>query len=225
MLKVLRTHAKYFYFLFFIVILSFIFWGVGTVDQTGDAGIVAEVGKYKITSEEYWKIYENVLRFYRDVYKDKFDDEMEKKMKLREKVLDTIINDKVLLIAAKDAGIQISDDELHEAITQEPAFMRNGVFDNNVYLNRLRLNRITVEAYESLKRQELTTSKIRRLIELSVDITDMGPDVKEVSGDERTAKMLRQVMLNDRKEKAIRSYIEGLKKHIKIKINTQVILG
>ncbi|MBM4140809.1 MAG: hypothetical protein FJ242_04840 [Nitrospira sp.] len=225
MLKVLRTHAKYFYVLFFIVILSFIFWGVGTVDQTGDAGIVAEVGKYKITSEEYWKTYENVLRFYRDIYKDRFDDEMEKKMKLREKILDSMINDRVLLIAAKDAGIRISDDELHEAITQEHAFMRNGVFDNNVYLNRLRLNRITVEAYESLKRQELTLSKIRRLIELSVDITDISPDLKEVSGDERTAKMLRQVMLNDRKEKAIRSYIEGLKKQIKIKVNTQLISG
>lgn len=225
MLKVLRTHAKYFYFLFFIVILSFIFWGVGTVDQTGVAEIAAEVGKYKITAEEYWKTYENVLHFYREIYKDKFDEEMEKKMKLRERVLDSMINDRVLLIAAKDAGIRISDDELHEAITQEPAFMRNGVFDNNVYLNRLRLNRITVEAYESLKRQELTLSKIRRLIELSVDITDISADLKDVSGDERTANMLRQVMLNDRKEKAIKSYVDGLKKQIKIKVNTQIISG
>jgi len=225
MLKVLRTHAKYFYFLFFIVILSFIFWGVGTVDQTGSAGIVAEVGKYKITSEEYWKTYENVIRFYREIYKDKFDEEFEKKMKLREKVLDSMINDRVLLIAAKDAGIRISDEELHEAITQEPAFMRNGVFDNNIYLNRLRLNRITVEAYESLKRQELTLYKIRRLIELSVDIPDISPDVKEGSGNGRTANMLRQVMLNDRKEKAIKSYVDGLKKQIKIKVNAQIISG
>ncbi len=225
MLKVLRTHAKYFYFLFFIVILSFIFWGVGTVDQTGSAGIVAEVGKYKITSEEYWKTYENVIRFYREIYKDKFDEEFEKKMKLREKVLDSMISDRVLLIAAKDAGIRISDEELHEAITQEPAFMRNGVFDNSVYLNRLRLNRITVEAYESLKRQELMLYKIRRLIELSVDIPDISPGVKEGSGNERTADMLKQVMLNDRKEKAIKAYVDGLKKQIKIKVNTQIISG
>jgi len=225
MLKVLRTHAKYFYFLFFIVILSFIFWGVGTVDKTGVTGIAAEVGKYKITSEEYWKTYENAIRFYREIYKDTFDEEFEKKMKLREKVLDSMINDRVLFIAAKDAGIRISDEELHEAITQEPAFMRNGVFDNNVYLNRLRLNRITVEAYESLKRQELTLYKIRRLIELSVDIPDISPDVKEGSGNGRTANMLRQVMLNDRKEKAIKSYVDGLKKQIKIKVNAQIISG
>ena len=46
----MRKHARYFYVLFFIVILTFIFWGVGTVDKTGPAEIVAEVGKYKITN-------------------------------------------------------------------------------------------------------------------------------------------------------------------------------
>ena len=34
--------------------------------------------------------------------------------------------------------------------------MKNGVFDKEVYLNRLRLNRITPELFENIKRQELT---------------------------------------------------------------------
>ena len=73
----------------------------------------------------------------------------------------------------KNAGISVSDEELQESIAHEPAFMKNGVFDKDVYLNRLRLNRITPEAYESLKRQELTVNKMRHLIELSVDVTDI----------------------------------------------------
>ena len=77
MLMSMRKHAKYFYVLFFIVILSFVFWGVGTVDKTGGAEIIAEVGNYKITAQEYWRTYDNVYRFYRDVYKDSFDEEME----------------------------------------------------------------------------------------------------------------------------------------------------
>ena len=89
MLKAMRKHAKYFYVLFFIVILSFIFWGVGTVDNTGGVEVVAEVGKYKITTDEYWKTYDRVYRFYREIYKDKFDEEMEKKLKLKENVLDS----------------------------------------------------------------------------------------------------------------------------------------
>ncbi len=223
MLKVMRKHAKYFYFLFFMIIISFIGWGVGTVDKTGKGDILAEVGKHKITTEEYWRTYDRIFRFYREIYKDKFDEEMEKKMNLKGNVLDSMINERVLLIAAKEADISISDEELQESITHEPAFLRNGVFDNDVYLNRLRLNMITPEAYESSKRQELTLKKMRRLIELSVDATDINSNLKQVSGDNQLVKMLSEQMLNDRKEKAVKSYIEGLKKQIKIKINKQLI--
>lgn len=223
MLKMMRKHAKYFYVLFFIVILSFIFWGIGTVDKTGEGSIVAEVGKYKITAEEYWRTYDRVFRFYREVFKDKFDEEMEKKMKLKEKVLDSMIDEKVLLIAAKEARITVSDKELNEAIINDPSFMKDGIFDKQVYLNRLRLNRMTPEAYEGLKRQELMLNKMRRLIWLSVDITDINSDLNRVSGNEQLAKMLSEQMLNDRREKAVKSYVEGLKKQIKIKIDTKLI--
>jgi peptidyl-prolyl cis-trans isomerase D len=223
MLKVMRKHAKYFYVLFFMIIISFIFWGVGTVDKTGKGDILAEVGKYKITTEEYWRAYDRIFRFYREIYKDKFDEEMEKKMNLKENVLNSMIDEQVLLIAAKEADINISDEELQESITHEPVFLRNGVFDKDVYLNRLRLNRITPEAYESSKRQELTLKKMRRLIELSVDVTDINSNLEKVSGDNQLVKMLSEQRLNDRKEKAVKSYVEGLKKQIKIKINKQLI--
>lgn len=222
MLKVLRKHAKYFYVLFFIVILSFIFWGIGTVDNTG-GDIVAEVGKHKITAEEYWRSYENVNRFYREIYKEKFNEEMEKKLNLKEKVLDSMVQERVLLIAAKEEGISISDEELQEAITHEPAFMRNGVFDKNVYLNRLKLMRVTVEEYENAKRQELTLNKMRSLIDLSVDVSDMSADLQKLSGDERSMNMLREAMISEKRGKAMESYVEGLKKDIKIKIDTKLI--
>jgi peptidyl-prolyl cis-trans isomerase D len=222
MLKVLRKHAKYFYVLFFIVILSFIFWGIGTVDQT-DRDIVAEVGKDKISAEEFWRSYENVYRFYREIYKEKFNEEMEKKLNLKEKVLDSMIQERVLLIAAKREGISISDGELQEAITHEPAFVRNGVFDKNVYVNRLKLMRITVEEYENAKRQELTLNKMRHLIELSADVPSISADLQKLSGDEKSTNMLREAMLSEKKEKVMKSYVEGLKKDIKIKIDTKLI--
>lgn len=222
MLKALRQHARYFYVLFFIVILTFIFWGVGTVDKTG-VDIVAEVGKYKITAEDYWRTYDSINRFYREIYKDKFNEEMEKQMNLKENVLNSMINERVLLIAAKEAGVSVSDIELQESIAREPAFMRNGVFDMEVYVNRLKLNRTTPEIFESAKRQELTADKMKRLIELSVDVPDVDPLLLQSQGDEQTARMISQAMLSDLREKAVKSYIEGLKRNIKIKINEDLI--
>lgn len=221
MLKMMRHHAKYFYVLFFIVILSFIFWGVGTVDKTSSGGIVAEVGKYKITQEEYYRAYDNAFKFYKDLYKEKFDEEMQKKLDLKNKVLDSLISNRVLLLAAAENGIKVSDEELNDAITREAAFMKNGVFDNQVYQNTLRLSRISPEVYEAMKREELTATRMSRLIELSAypAVVDLG----NVSADDQTIKALKDAMQNDAKDKAVKAYIDGYKKSLKIKEYRQLI--
>jgi len=221
MLKVMQKHQKYFYFLFFLIIISFIGWGVGTVDKTSGTEVVAEVGKYKITSDEYWKSYDRVFRFYREIYKDKFNEQMEKNLK--EDVLNSMINERVLLITAKEMDIGVTDEELQDSIARDPVFMKNGVFDKEVYINRLKLNRMIPEAFESLKRQELTLNKMRRFIELSAIATDMDAQTAQPPGNEQSAQTMNQMKLNETKEKAVRSYIEGLKKNIKIKINKKLI--
>ena len=43
-------------------------------------------------------------------------------------MLDSLIEEKVLLLAAKEIGIIVKDEELEEAITHAQAFTRNGVF-------------------------------------------------------------------------------------------------
>lgn len=214
MLQMMRHHAKYFYVLFFIVILSFIFWGVGTVDQNDPSQYVAEVGKYKITSEEYWRTHDRMTRFYREIYKEKFDEEMQAKMQLREKALDTLIDHRVLLTAAEANGITVTDEELNEAIINDPAFMRNGVFDMEIYRNTLRLSRLTTDMYEALKRQELISGKMQHLIELAADV--QMPEFAGMAVDEQTLKAIRDSVTSDAKNKAVRSFIEGYKKQVKL---------
>ena len=221
MLKAMRKHAKYFYVLFFIIIITFVFWGVGTVDKTGNVEVIAEVAQHKITVEEYWKAYDSTFRFYKEVYKDAFNEKMQKDLK--EKVLDSLMDEKVLLIASKEAGISVSDEELQDSISGERAFLKNGVFDKEVYINRLRLNRITPEVFENMKRQELTYEKMRRLVELSVDATALDIQLPRPSGNEQAADMIRQAMMGDKKGKAVKSFIEGYKKSLKIKINKKLI--
>ena len=221
MLKMMRHHAKYFYVLFFVVILSFLFWGVGDVDKTSSGGIVAEVGKQKITQEEYYRAYDNAFKFYRNLYKEKFDEEMQKTLNLKDSVLDSLIGNRVLLLAAEENGIEVSDEELNEAITNEPAFMKNGVFDSQVYQNTLRLSRMTPELYEPMKRQELVIAKMSRLIELSANPPVM--DLSGISADDQTLKAMKDALLNDARDKAVKSYINAYKKSLKVKEYRQLI--
>lgn len=219
MLKAMRKHAKYFYVLFFVVILSFIFWGVGTNDDKSANIPVAEVENEKITSQEYWMAYDRTREFYKQQFREKFNEDMEKQLNLKQQVLYSLIDEKALLIAAKKAGLKITDQELQDAIINDPLFMRAGGFSKDVYLKTLQLNRMSPEAFESMKRRDLLLVKMSRLIGESVDLTDM--DLTQFSGDEQTMNAYKQALLRDKRQKAIKSYIEGIKKQMKIRINQQ----
>jgi parvulin-like peptidyl-prolyl isomerase len=220
-LKSMRQNAKYFYVLFFIVILSFIFWGVGRVGDSGKGGVVAEVGQYKITAEDYWRTYDRTFKFYRDLYKEKFDEDMQNKLNLKEAVLNSLIDSRVMLIAAKQNGITVSDEELNDAIRNEPAFMQNGAFSSEVYKNRLRLMRLTPEAYEDARRQELIIEKMSRLVTESVEVPE--DELSKVSADEQTMKAIREAMKKETVNNALKAYVEGLKKEMKIKVNSDLV--
>ncbi|MGD2079501.1 MAG: SurA N-terminal domain-containing protein [Nitrospirota bacterium] len=218
MLKHMRKHAKYFYALFVIVILSFIFWGTGTVDQNSAAVPLAQIGDVTITLEEYWRTYENTASLYRDVYGSEFDAE---EMGLKDAVLKNMIDERLLLAAALEAGMTVSDEELEEAIVNDPAFMRGGAFDKEVYRNSLNIYRMTASQYEGLKRRELLLDKMRRLVEETVELTPS--DVKGLEGSGEIYKSLRETLLESKKEAALESFLNGVKKKVPVSVNKQLI--
>lgn len=217
MLKHMRKHAKYFYALFVIVILSFIFWGTGTVDQNS-AVPLAQIGDETITVQEYWRAYENTASLYRDVYGSEFDAE---KLGLKDMVLETMILERLLLGATREAGITVSDAELEEAIVNDPAFMREGAFNKDIYQNTLNLYRMTASQYEALKRRDLVLQKMRRLVGETVALTPS--DVKGLSGNEDIYKSLRETLLESKKDAALKSFLNGMKKKLPITVNKQLI--
>ncbi len=219
MLKAMRRHAKYFYVLFILVILSFIFWGVGDVgNESGGAQYVAEVGDEAITVQEFWSAYDRTADLYRDVYGAEFDPE---KMRLRDMVLERLVDERVMMLAARELGITVSDEELQESIVSDPSFQRGGVFSRQVYVRALEFNRMTPTAYEELMRRELTLAKMRRLIEETVDLTPR--ELKNLGEDRMVVESLGEVLLESKKGAAVKAYINGLKKRLPIKVNPELV--
>ena len=216
----MRRHARYFYVLFVIVIISFIFWGVGGVDKSASVS-VAEIGKEKISVEEYWRAYERTRDAYREMYKGQPLDEIEKKLNLKKMVLDGLIEERVLLASAKDLGFTASDEELQQAIVSDPRFRRDGAFLKDIYVKTLALNRMTPEMYEGMLREQITVDKMKRMIASSVDVTPV--DIGGASEDATKAVMVKQMLIYNKRNAAIRSYVDGVKKRMDIKINQEVI--
>jgi peptidyl-prolyl cis-trans isomerase D len=219
MLEQMRKRAKYFYFLFALIIVSFVFWGVGPDSDGPGAQVLATVGKHKVGTQEYWRAYYNMSDLYRDVYKEEFDEV--KQEELKQTVLSGLINDRLLLIAAEEAGIEVSDDELEEAIMNDPTFTREGAFSSEIYRRTLSINRLTPVGYEAVKRQELIVAKMRALIEASVDLAS--DEWEGMSGDEQILKTLKEAMLEQKKQAAHQSFIEALKRRIPVQVNMELI--
>lgn len=218
MLKLMRKRAKFFYVLFVLVILSFIFWGVGTVDKQTSVPL-AEVGEETVELEDYWRAYDRMADLYREVYKEKFDSEMQEQ--LQRKVLDSLIEERILIIAAMESGITVSEKEVEDAIMNDNAFIRDGAFSKEIYLRVLQLNRMTPLYYEAAKRRELMLEKMKRLVEESVDLTSL--DLKGISGDDKQVEFMKRNLLEAKRQAALSSFVDGLKKRIVIKVNKDLI--
>ncbi|GAB5045826.1 SurA N-terminal domain-containing protein [Thermodesulfovibrio sp. TK110] len=195
MIKTLRENAKYFYFLFFLVIITFVFWGVGTVDKQHSA-TVAEVEGQKISAERFWRKYEETRRLYREVFKDKA---AEIEQNLKEKVLEDLINEEVLLYLAKKYGIEATEKEIQDAIINDPRFQRNGIFQKDIYFQILRLNRITPEQYEASLQRDITIGKTLQIIMLAKDKADISDEV------------------------FLKSFLKAVRTNISIKINKEAL--
>lgn len=226
MLQGMRKHARYFYVLFVVVILSFIFWGVGSVDrQNGgkkEVQYLAEVGAEKVQLEDYWRTYDRMTEVYRETYKEKFDDKM--RTALKAEVLESMIDNRVLLVAARAAGFTVSDEELQEAIMTDRSFTRNGAFSKEVYLRTLELNHLNPVRFEEQRREELLAAKIRRAVEDSVELSPYEKDTLVTSStDPKLKDTILTELLDMKRQAALKSYVNGLKSGLKITVNKELI--
>jgi hypothetical protein len=220
MLQSMRKHAKYFYVLFFVVIISFVFWGVGTQDKE-QALNLADIGNERISKEEFWRAYEFQRENLRNTYKGLDFDEIEKKYDLKNRVLNSLIEDKVMQISASEIGLTVSDKELQESIRATPSFMRDGVFRNEIYVRVLSFYRWTPEYYEAMRRNEMLATKMRMLIVSGVDANEA--DIAGLKIDASKSEMVKQMALLAKRQAALKSYVEGAKEKMQIKIRMDLI--
>ena len=165
MLKFMRKHATGYMIkaMFALIIIVFIFWGVGSF-RGGDKTL-AEVGPYKVSVTEYQQAYQKLLGFYRMIYRDQLDDKMMAELKLKDKALDQIVDKYLILVKADEMNVRVSDKEFTEHLSNMDAFKRDGKFNQAVYLEVLKRSGVDPKAFEENEKQTLLVSKTMRIME------------------------------------------------------------
>jgi peptidyl-prolyl cis-trans isomerase D len=201
-----------------MISVAFIFWGIGPKDNP-EVQFVAKVEGERIMLDEYYRAYDNQYKR----LKEQYSDEEIEKMNMPERVINSLIDRRVLLIAAERAGITVTEKELQDEIVNQPGFQRDGVFDVNVYENRLRLNRLSPQIYENALMSDMIIEKMSRLIgetaELSSEESKMLESIEGGNKDQ-----LAQIFLRSKSGQAVQAYIASFRRQLDISVKREMIL-
>ena len=146
---------------FGIIIVVFVFWGIGS--YTGPKGLVASVNGKNITEVEFQRAYammeDNVRRSVPNI-----TPEMMEGFQLEQRVLQSLMQEKLIEDEAERAGLTISPYELRAVLEQLPYFQKDGKFDAEVYKEVLSKNHITPRQFETDQAKSMLPAKLQRLV-------------------------------------------------------------
>ena len=104
---------------FGLIILVFIFWGIGS--NTSNSGIVAKVNGEPITINEFQQAYNQMANEIKSVIPDLTEEQL-KSFQLENRVLQNVIIRKLFLSEAKRIGLDVSAKELRDTLMALPFF-------------------------------------------------------------------------------------------------------
>lgn len=153
------------------VAITFVSWG-GYQVTSQRSGRVATVNGETITVDEYRTTYKRLIQQVQQRFGSNLNEEMIKNMQLPKQAIDQLVNQMVMLQAAGQLDIKVSDEDLSRSIRSIGAFQTAGVFDPRRYQQVLNSNNLSPEAFEVSQKDSLLIDKLRRLITGSVKISD-----------------------------------------------------
>ena len=127
-----------------IVVIPFVFWGMGSSFKSGSQNVVVKIDKDKFSIQDF----SNFVQSYGPV-------EQENASAIIDNLLTKFIGNKLLEKEFKNFDLRLTDISLGNLIKEQKEFQRDGVFSRTEYENFLLTNNLNVVMFESnLSRQE-----------------------------------------------------------------------
>ena len=170
MLEAIRKHAKGWLakVILALIAITFALFGVDSYmkgDRSG--GMVAEVGKVGISSEELSREIQAQSDRMRETLGPAFDPAIVETADFRKQVLDSLIERKALLQEAQKLEMLAPDAYIASVLGQIPAFQQDGAFSQQRYETVLRQNGRTPAQFESELQQAFMLDAITSPVALA----------------------------------------------------------
>lgn len=157
------AQGKIFKLLFWVIILSFIFAGVGGYLIPRLNTDPVEVNDYKITAAEWNEQYNRQSQQLHRMYgasAARLLDNPEFVTSMRSQVLENMVDNVAFNTAVYQSDVRIGDEQVRDVIRNTPAFMKDGKFDNELYLASVRNMGMNPEYFGEQMRMSLLSDFI-----------------------------------------------------------------
>jgi peptidyl-prolyl cis-trans isomerase D len=150
-----------------VISIPFALWGIDSYQRMfSGADDAASVDGVPISMEEFSRTFQSQLDSIRQVLGANFNTTAWDTPKQRELVLDSLINQKLVLQYGRHSNLAVDDESLRRAIAGMEMFQEGGKFSNSRYQALLRAQGYTEVGFEETLRQDLMAQR------LSTAVTD-----------------------------------------------------
>ncbi len=168
----MRRNVRNLSWVLWLVIIAFIAFYIPAL-VGGPSNVIARVDGEPITITEYQQALQQQAAYYRQVSGGELPDDFLQQIQIEQIVLDQLIQERLILAAARDQGLTVSEREIQEAIMSYPAFLQDGVFIGpDRYKQVLRANNLSFEEFEADISEQILTEKFVELVSNGVSVTD-----------------------------------------------------
>lgn len=165
MFDIVRNNKKFVQVFLALITLPFAFWGIDSyVRNAGGNEYVATVGDSKISVAEFQQTLRQQQERMRGMLGAQFNPAMLETPEMRRALVDTLINQHLLMEYAKAEHIALSNEQLASFITSIPALQEGGKFSRERYEAAVAAQGMTKEAFEARVRQELSLRQAAQAI-------------------------------------------------------------
>jgi peptidyl-prolyl cis-trans isomerase D len=142
--------------LYSLIVVSFAFVGMEAYVRTPTGqDTVAEVGNQRVTTTEFDQALRAQQDRLRGMLGPNFDPRMFETKEARMQVVDDLVNQKLIVVAAERSGARISDVAVADQIATQAVFHENGVFSPAKYAEVLKANGRSPRTFEEGMRKDM----------------------------------------------------------------------
>jgi peptidyl-prolyl cis-trans isomerase D len=160
-----KAQSKFAKIILVIILVPFALFGLDSyVRNSGNSENAARVGQQEISVNEFNNAYRTQQQQMQSILGPQYDAATMDTPESRKAVLDNLINSRLLVNQAADAGMTISDARLAKKIAEIPNFQEDGKFSKSKYQGFLRTSGYTERSFEARMREDMLIQQVREAV-------------------------------------------------------------